>query len=108
MLDHPNVCEKIHNIAKSALVQFRTGKILGENVLQSFVFFLNRTHSVIDNCADFGSVGLGCDHGPTRIHRDKEDTFGGVLIDVFFETITFCQQFLILFLKAVRDILQED
>ena len=107
MLDHLNIGEEINHFAKAPLVQFWTGKVLGENVLETLVFFLNATHCIINHRANLRRVSGG-NRTPSCILRDKEDVFGNVFVLVFFKSIAFFDQFLLLCLEAIRNVFQEN
>jgi len=108
MLDHLNVREKVNHFAKTPLVQLRTGKILRKNILEAFVLFLDAEHCSINHRANFRSVSGSRNRAPSCICRDKEDVFGGVFVMVFFKSVTFFNQLLILRLEAIRNVFQEN
>ena len=108
VLDHLNICEKIHDIAEPALIQFRTGKVLRQYILQTFVFFLDGTHGVINHSSDFRRMGFRCNFTPSRPSRYKEDTFRSILINILFKSIAFLDKLLVLVIKPIRYIFQEN
>ena len=108
MLDHLNVREKVNHFAKTPLVQLRTGKILRQNIFEALVLFLDAEHCSINHRANFRRVSGSRNRAPSCICRDKEDVFGGVFVMVFFKSVTFFNQLLILRLEAIRNVFQEN
>ena len=108
MLDHLNVGEEINHFAKTPLVQLRTGKVLRKNIFEALVFFLNTAHCIINHRANFRRVSGSSNRAPSCILRDKEDVFGCVFILVFFKSIAFFNQFLVLCLEAIRNVFQKN
>lgn len=108
MLDHLNVGKEINHFAKTPLVQLRTGKVLRKNIFEALVFFLNTAHCIINHRANFRRVSGSSNRAPSCILRDKEDVFGCVFILVFFKSIAFFNQFLVLCLEAIRNVFQKN
>ena len=55
---HFNIGEQVNYIAQTALIEFGTRKVLGEDVLQSLVFLLDCSHGIVDDSTNFGSVSF--------------------------------------------------
>ena len=108
MLDHLNVGEEINHLTKTPLVQLRTGEVLRQNIFEALVFFLNTAHCIINYRANFRRVSGSSNRAPSCILRDKEDVFGSVFVLVFFKSIAFFNQFLVLCLEAIRNVFQEN
>jgi len=108
MLDHLNVGEEINHFAKTPLVQLRTGKVFRKNIFEALVFFLNTAHCIINHRANFRRVSGSSNRAPSCILRNKEDVFGCVFILVFFKSIAFFNQFLVLCLEAIRNVFQKN
>ena len=105
---HLNVGEQVNHITQTALVQFGTSEVLGEDILQSLVFFFDRSHSIVDHGADFGSVRLGSNDAPAGSFGYEENAFGNVFVHIFLKTVAFFNELLILFVEAVRNVLEEN
>ena len=108
VLDHLDIGEQIHHVAQAALIQFRPGKILGQNILEPLVFFLDGAHGVIDHRADFRGVGLGGNLAPSCPGRHEKDALGGVLVPILLEAVALVHQRLVLLLKTVGNVLEKD
>ena len=108
MLDHLNIGEEINHFAKTPFVQLWTGKVLRKNIFEAFVFFLNTAHCIINHRTNFWRVSGSSNRAPSCILRDKEDVFGCVFILVFFKSIAFFNQFLVLCLEAIRNVFQKN
>ena len=108
MLLHVDVCKEVHDIAKALLIQFRTGKVLGEDSLQAVVLFFDKAHGFVNLDANLGSVCIGSDYFPAGLLRYPEDALAGVLILVLLHSVTFCHEFIVSLLEAVGNIFQED
>ena len=67
MLLHVDVCKEVHDIAKALLIQFRTGKVLGEDSLQAVVLFFDKAHGFVNLDANLGSVCIGSDYGTQKM-----------------------------------------
>ena len=104
MLYHLEVGKQIDYIAQPPLVQLRTGKVLGENVFQLLVLFLDTAHGVVDHRADLRRMGGGGDHVPPGLLRNEEDVFRGILVDVLLKAVAFGCQFVVFCLEPVRDV----
>ena len=48
VIQHFDIGEQVYHIAQATLVQFRTGKVLGSNILQALVLFFNSTHGIVN------------------------------------------------------------
>ena len=46
-LGHLNIGEKVHHIAKAALIQFLPGKVLGKDILELRIFGFDLTHGLV-------------------------------------------------------------
>ena len=108
MLDHLNIGEEINHFTKPPLVQFRTGEVLRKNIFETLVFFLYTAHCIINHRANFRRVSGSSNRTPSCILRNKEDVFGSVFVLVFFKSIAFFNQFLVLCLEAIRNVFQEN
>ena len=108
MLDHLDIGEQIDHLTQSALVQLRTGKVLGQNILQPLVLFLNTAHGVVDHGADFRRVGGSGNYLPPSVLWHEKDVFGCVFVLVLLEAVAFLNQLLVLGLKTVGNVLQKD
>ena len=98
---HFDVGEQVNHITQTALIQFGTSEVLGEDILQSLVFFFDRSHGIVDHGANFGSVRLGSDDAPAGSFGDKENAFGNVFVHIFLKTVAFFYQLLVFFIEAV-------
>ena len=101
MLDHLNIGEEINHFTKTPLVQLWTGEVLRKNIFETLVFFLNTAHCIINHRANFRRMSGSSNRAPSCILRDKEDVFGSVFVLVFFKSIAFFNQLLVLCLKAI-------
>ena len=107
-VNHLNVGEQVNHITQTALVQFGTSEVLGEDILQSLVFFFDRSHCIVDHGADFGSVRLGSNDAPAGSFGYEENAFGNVLIHIFLKTVAFFHELLVLFVEAIGNVLEEN
>ena len=108
MLNHLNVGEEINHVAKTPLVQLRTGKVLGQNIFETLVLLFNAAHGIINYRAYFRSVGGSSNRAPSCILRDEENVLCRVFILVFFEAFALIDQFSILCLETVGYIFQKN
>ena len=108
VLYHLNVGKQVYHIPQAALVQLRTGEVLGQDVLEALVLLFDGPHGLVNDCADLRRVGRCGDHAPPGILRHKEDVFGCVFVLVLLETVALVYQFLVLGLEAVGDVFQEN
>ena len=88
MLNHLDIGKEVNNITKPALVQFGTGKIFWQNVLQSPVLLLDTPHGLINDSADFRCVCGSSNYAPPSVFRYEENILRSVLINIFFKAIT--------------------
>lgn len=105
---HVHVAEHIDHVAEHALVEVGGRIILGEHAFECLVVLLNFDHRLIENLADFGSVGGFRDFGPAGVLRNKEDVFAHVFVEVFFETFTFGDELVVAFFECGRNVAQEN
>ena len=108
LLSHLNVGEQVNHFAKTSFVQFLTSKILRQNTLQLIVLGLDFAHSLIDYLANFGRMRSSSHCFPTSLFRNIENALVRVFVAILFEAFTFINKFLILLLKLIRNIFQED
>ena len=105
MIDHLNVGEKINHFTKSPFIQLWTSKVLGKNIFETLVFFLNATHGIVDYRANFWRVRSSGNYTPSCIFRNKENVFSSIFILILLKSSSFIHKFLVFGLKTVRDIL---
>ena len=105
---HLDVGKEVHHIAQTALVEFLSGIILGQNSLQPRIVVLDFAHGIVDYLPDFGGMSRFGNHFPTGGRRHEEHVFGHVFVLVFFVGIFIFQEFLILCFKFVGDVFQEN
>ena len=80
---HFYVRKEIYHITQTALVKLRTGEILRQNALQSFVFSLNGSKCFIYYHAYFRGVGSSTNLAPSGFSRHEEDVLGSVFVLIF-------------------------
>lgn len=105
---HVHVTEHIYHVAEHALVEIGGRVVLGKHAFESLVVLLDFDHRLVENLADFGSMGGFRNFGPAGILRNKEDVFAHVFVKVFFETFAFGDEFVVTFFECGRDVAQED
>lgn len=105
---HVHVAEHIDHIAEYTLIEVGGCVILGEYALERLVVLLDFDHRLIENLADFGSMGGFRNFGPAGVLRNKEDVFAHVFVKVFFETFTFGNEFVVAFFECGRNVAQEN
>ena len=105
---HFYVRKEIYHITQTTLVQLRTGKILRQNALQSFVFTLNGSKCFIYHHAYFRGVGSSTNLAPSGFSRHEEDVLSGVFVLIFRVGVFVALQLLELLFEAVADVFQKD
>ena len=105
---HFYVRKEIYHITQTTLVQLRTGKILRQNALQSFVFTLNGGKCFIYYHAYFRCVGSSTNLAPSGFSRHEEDVLGCVFVLIFRVGVFVALQLLELLFEAVADVFQKD
>ena len=102
VFNHLDVREEINDFTKPSFVQFRAGKVLGQDVLETLILFFNAAHSVIYDRADLWCVCSSGYDAPSCVLWNKEDILRRVFILVFFKTVALSNQLLIFCFKAIR------
>ena len=105
MIQHFDIGEQVYHITQATLVQFRTGKVLGQNVLQAPVLFFDSTHGIVNYRANLRGVCFLFYIAPTRTSGDEENALRSVFVNVFLKAVALFDKLIVLVLKAVRDIL---
>ena len=105
---HFYVRKEIYHITQTTLVQLRTGKILRQNALQSFVFTLNGGKCFIYYHAYFRCVGSSTNLAPSGFSRHEEDVLGCVFVLIFRVGVFVALQLLELLFEAVADVFQKN
>jgi hypothetical protein len=105
---HFYVRKEIYHITQTALVQLRTGEILRQNALQSFVFSLNGSKRFIYHHAYFRCVGSSTNLAPSGFSRHEEDVLGCVFVLIFRVSVFVALQLLELLFEAVADVFQKN
>ena len=100
--------EEVHHVAQAALVQFGTGKVLGQDTLQAVVLLLNLHHGIVDDLTNLRRVSSLGNHIPTCIGWHIENVFRRVFVLVLLETVALIHQLLMLHVETIGDVLQED
>ena len=105
---HVHVAEHIDHIAEYTLIEVGGRVVLGEHAFERLVVLLDFDHRLVENLADFGSMGGFRDFGPPGVLRYKEDVFAHVFVEVFFEAFAFGDEFVVAFFECGRNVTQED
>ncbi len=105
---HVHVAEHIYHIAEHALVEVGGRVVLWEHAFERLVVLLNFDHRLVENLADFGGVGGLGDFGPAGAGWHKENVFAHVFVEIFFETFTFGDEFVVAFFECGRNVAQEN
>ena len=105
VIQHFDVGEQVYHITQATLVQFRTGEVLGQNVLQALVLFFNSAHSIVNYRANLRRVCFCSNFAPTRTSGDEENALRSVFVNVFLEAVALFDKLIVLVLETIRDIL---
>ena len=76
MFNHLDIGEEIHHIPKAALVQLRTGKVFGQNILESRVLLFNSAHGIVNDYTDFRRMRSLRYVSPSGCRRHEKNVFG--------------------------------
>lgn len=105
---HVHVAEHIDHVAEHAFVEVGGRIILGKHAFERLVVLLDFDHCLVENLADFRSVGGFRDFGPAGILRNKEDVFAHVFVKVFFEAFAFGDELVVAFFECGGNVAQEN
>lgn len=97
---HVHVAEHIDHIAEYTLVEVGGRVVLGKHAFERLVVLLDFDHRLVENLADFRSMGGFRNFGPAGVLRNKEDVFAHVFVEVFFEAFAFGDELVVAFFEC--------
>ena len=100
--------DEVDEFAEAVFVEAGAGVVLGQDAFEARIVTLDGDHGVVHDFADGGLFGFGLKVRPAGIGRNPKHIFGDVFVGVLGVGVLVRNELCVMFLKGVRDVLEED
>ena len=107
MCMHIHIVKNIHDLTQSNLVNLGTRIVIWHHLFQTRILFANLLESMVNDLTNLRVMCLTCYVLPASILWYPKHMLGGILVTIFFESITFSNEFIIALLETIADVFEK-